>query len=201
MQLFFAFLILCVTTVAAFKIVPQTTFRRSTTTILSTFQEDNEISSIQSGVKNGLNVALKSVTAAATTLLGTALTRAWAEDAAVAPKKVKKPKVLETDLGIKYIEVKKGSGPYPIAGDLVVINYSAFLSNGQMFDTTEVKGKKPLAFTLGKKQIIPGLESVIEYMQVGFLFYSQLIHLIDQSLSWLSYHTLTSLLLYISWIR
>ena len=83
-------------------------------------------------------------------------------------KCVQQSKVLETDLGIKYIEIKKGSGPLPIDGDLVVINYSAFLSNGQMFDTTEVKGKKPLAFTLGKKQIIPGLESVIEYMQVCF---------------------------------
>ena len=149
---------MCVLT-AAFKIVPPT-FRRSTTSL---FQGDSEISSIADTQKNGLHIALKSVTAVATTLLGTAVTRASAEDA---PKKVKKPKVLETDLGIKYIEVKKGSGPYPIDGDLVVINYSAFLSNGQMFDTTEVKGKKPLAFTLGKKQIIPGLESVIEYMQV-----------------------------------
>ena len=40
-------------------------------------------------------------------------------------KKVKKPKVLETpDLGIKYIELQKGSGPYPSTGDFIVINYT-----------------------------------------------------------------------------
>ena len=37
--------------------------------------------------------------------------------------KVKKPKIKETELGIKYIEVKKGSGAYPAPGDFVVVNY------------------------------------------------------------------------------
>eukprot|EP01031_Cornospumella_fuschlensis_P029493 gene29493-35598_t len=82
-------------------------------------------------------------------------------------KKKKKPKVLETDLGIKYIEVKKGSGPFPQPGDFVVINYTGFLNNGTVFDSTEVKGRKPLSFRLGKKQVIQGLESVLEYMQPG----------------------------------
>ena len=40
------------------------------------------------------------------------------------PKKSKKPKVLETDLGIKYIELIKGSGPYPNPGDFVIITYT-----------------------------------------------------------------------------
>ena len=30
---------------------------------------------------------------------------------------------------------------------------SAFLSNGTAFDTTEQKGRKPLSFRLGKKQV------------------------------------------------
>jgi hypothetical protein len=47
-------------------------------------------------------------------------------------KKVKKPtdkptkvapKVLETELGIKYIELKKGSGAFPTPNDFVIINY------------------------------------------------------------------------------
>lgn len=33
------------------------------------------------------------------------------------------PKVLETELGIKYIELKKGSGAFPTANDYVIINY------------------------------------------------------------------------------
>ena len=81
--------------------------------------------------------------------------------------KKKKPKVLETDTGIKYIDVKKGTGAFPNDGDFVVISYSAFLQDGTMFDTTEGKGKKPLSFRFGKKQIIPGIESVLETMQAG----------------------------------
>lgn len=84
-----------------------------------------------------------------------------------AVKKQKKAKVLETELGIKYIELKKGSGPYPTPGDFVVINYSAFLSNGTVFDSTEIKGRKPLSFRFGRKQQIEGLESVLSYMQPG----------------------------------
>ena len=33
------------------------------------------------------------------------------------------PKVLETELGIKYIELKKGSGAFPTPNDFVIINY------------------------------------------------------------------------------
>ena len=83
------------------------------------------------------------------------------------PKAIKKPKVKETDLGIKYIDLKKGEGPYPQEGDYVVINYSAFFLNGTMFDTTEKKGGKALSFRYGRKQIIPGIESVLESMQPG----------------------------------
>lgn len=82
-------------------------------------------------------------------------------------KKSKKPKVLETELGIKYIELQKGSGAYPNDGDYVIIDYTAFLNNGTVFDSTESKGRKPLSFRYGRKQVIPGLESVIGYMQAG----------------------------------
>ena len=61
----------------------------------------------------------------------------------------------------------KGSGPYPNTGDFVAIDYDAFLSNGTMFDSTIGKGKKSISFKFGQKQIIPGLESVLEYMQPG----------------------------------
>ena len=90
---------------------------------------------------------------------------AFAADTATAKKK--KYKVLETDNGIKYIELKKGSGPFPNPGDFVVISYSGFLSNGTMFDSTDINGRKPLSFRFGKKQQIAGLEAVIATMQPG----------------------------------
>lgn len=106
------------------------------------------------------------VTAVATAVVAAA-SAARADDVVQKPKKAKKPKILETENGIKYIVMKPGAGPYPQPGDLVVITYSAFLSNGTMYDSNDVKGRKPLSFVLGQKQVIPGLEEVIEYMQPG----------------------------------
>ncbi len=82
-------------------------------------------------------------------------------------KKVKKPKVYETPSGIKYLELKKGSGPYPNKGDFCVISYTAYLSDGTIFDDRERKGGKPVGFRYGEKQIIQGLEDVLESMQPG----------------------------------
>lgn len=82
-------------------------------------------------------------------------------------KKMKKPKVLETENGVKYIEVKKGEGNSPGDGDFVVINYTGFLPGGKVFDTTEGKGKKPISFRMGMKQMIPGIEEVLKRMRPG----------------------------------
>ena len=114
----------------------------------------------------------------------TASTKIVNADEAIKPK-VKKPKVLETDGGVKYIELKKGEGSYPSEGDYVSINYIGILSNGTYFDTKYEPGKKPLTFRYGsytsyiyifkrisnwrygKKQVVPGLEEVIMSMQPG----------------------------------
>lgn len=83
----------------------------------------------------------------------------------VAAKKAKKVKVLETDQGIPYVVLKKGDGLYPNPGDFVVINYIGFLPDGRVFDETHEK--KSLSFRMGQKQVIPGLESVIELLSAG----------------------------------
>jgi FKBP-type peptidyl-prolyl cis-trans isomerase len=81
--------------------------------------------------------------------------------------KKKKLTIQETDDGVKYIMQKKGEGPYPNPGDFVAIDYDAFLKNGTMFDSTIGKGKKSISFRIGQKQVIPGIESVLNYMQPG----------------------------------
>lgn len=83
------------------------------------------------------------------------------------PKKKKsgKVKVLETSLGIKYIDLKEGEGPNPSIGDYSVINYLGFLANGTEFDSTY--SKKNLSFKYGAKQVIPGIEDVLETMRPG----------------------------------
>jgi FKBP-type peptidyl-prolyl cis-trans isomerase len=82
-----------------------------------------------------------------------------------AASKKQKVKVLETDLGIQYVVLKKGEGAFPNSGDFVAIQYIGFLPDGKVFDDTHEK--KALSFTFGKKQVIPGLESVIEMLSAG----------------------------------
>ena len=91
----------------------------------------------------------------------------YAYGAVEIPKKKKegKIKVSETSLGIKFIDVKVGDGPNPGPGDIVSINYLAFLSNGTEFDSAYAK--KGLTFKYGSKVVIPGLEDVLETMRPG----------------------------------
>ena len=113
------------------------------------------------------NIAIAAMTSALIPA-GAAFAYGDAEELARSKKPSKeKLTVLETDLGIPYLIKKKGTGAYPNAGDYVVISYTGFLSDGTVFDTTDIKGKKPLGFKMGAKQIIPGLESVVEQLQNG----------------------------------
>lgn len=50
-------------------------------------------------------------------------------------------------------------------GDTVRIHYVGRLSDGSVFDTS--RGEEPLEFTLGSAQVIPGLDRVVEGMEVG----------------------------------
>jgi FKBP-type peptidyl-prolyl cis-trans isomerase len=61
--------------------------------------------------------------------------------------------VKETPSGVKYVDVAKGEGASPKEGDFVIINYIGYLSDGRIFDGIHAKGKKPLAFKMGAKQV------------------------------------------------
>ena len=80
-------------------------------------------------------------------------------------KKKNKLKVGETELGIKYIDLKVGDGPNPYDGDLIAINYIGFKMDGTEFDSQY--SKKNLAFKYGAKQVIPGFEDVLATMRPG----------------------------------
>jgi peptidylprolyl isomerase len=51
------------------------------------------------------------------------------------------------------------------SGDTVRIHYTGTLTDGTQFDSSS--GRDPLEFTLGSGQIIPGLETQVEGMEVG----------------------------------
>jgi FKBP-type peptidyl-prolyl cis-trans isomerase len=76
-----------------------------------------------------------------------------------------------TENGIKYAVTKpadnKGSAS-PQTGDIVAIEYTGYLTSGQIFDSTHAPGSnKFLFFNLGSKNVIPGLNEIVSEMKVG----------------------------------
>ncbi len=51
-------------------------------------------------------------------------------------------------------------------GDTVKVHYTGTLSDGSVFDSSRERDK-PLEFTLGEGQLIPGFEKAVEGMSVG----------------------------------
>ena len=80
------------------------------------------------------------------------------------------PEIKTTSDGkIKYAVLQpakeKGS---PLKGDIVAIDYTGYLTNGQIFDATHAEGKRnSLMFELGGNGVIPGISDVVQEMSVG----------------------------------
>lgn len=49
----------------------------------------------------------------------------------------------------------------------VKVNYTGKLSDGQIFDSSEVEGREPVEFTLGQGQLIPGFEKGLIDMKLN----------------------------------
>jgi len=121
-------------------------------------------------VQNGPTVGRRqAVTGMAAAALGAAALPA------VADTKIEASKVGVTPGGVKYFTKVTDTtcSPFnpcsPQAGDVVKIKYKSFLSNGQMYDSSEGPGRKPLAakFKAEPAQILPGWEEALEGMQMG----------------------------------
>lgn len=67
--------------------------------------------------------------------------------------------------GLIYVEKAKGKGPKATAGKKLKVNYTGKLLNGKVFDSST--GKKPLEFTLGQSQVIPGWDEAFTMMSAG----------------------------------
>jgi len=73
---------------------------------------------------------------------------------------------LETISGLQYIIVKDGTGDKPEEGDVVVVHYTGYLFDGSIFDSS-VKRGKPFKFVVGSRQVIPGWDKAIRYLNKG----------------------------------
>ncbi len=71
-----------------------------------------------------------------------------------------------TPSGLKYDDIKVGSGATPQSGQTVVVHYTGWLTNGQKFDSSVDRGE-PFEFVLGAGNVIKGWDEGVATMKVG----------------------------------
>jgi len=90
-----------------------------------------------------------------------------------------KLKVTTTATGLNYIVTSPGTGPVPIAGDTVFVNYVGRLENNNVFETNikaeAIKAKKynpsvpyqPIPIVVGQGKVIPGWDQGLMLFNKG----------------------------------
>jgi peptidylprolyl isomerase len=96
--------------------------------------------------------------------LGTVL--AFTAPGSAQEKKEEKKKVVTTKSGLKYEDLKEGTGAEAKKGDTVEVHYTGTLTNGKKFDSSLDRGQ-PFSFKLGAGQVIKGWDEGVAGMKVG----------------------------------
>ncbi len=81
--------------------------------------------------------------------------------------------VVETESGLKYVDIKEGKGISPQSGQRVSVHYTGWLydenqpeNKGMMFDSSVKKGS-PFGFVIGVGSVIEGWDEGVLSMRVG----------------------------------
>jgi FKBP-type peptidyl-prolyl cis-trans isomerase FkpA len=70
--------------------------------------------------------------------------------------------------GLKYIDIKVGTGDVVKAGDNITVQYTGWLSpSGKLFDSSKQPGRGPFTVQIGRGQVIEGWDEGIPGMKVG----------------------------------
>ena len=72
----------------------------------------------------------------------------------------------KTASGLYYQDVAVGTGAVAAAGDSIGVQYSGWLTNGSLFDTSRNSGV-PIRFRLGRGRVIAGWDEGLAGMRVG----------------------------------
>jgi peptidylprolyl isomerase len=76
------------------------------------------------------------------------------------------PKTVTTRSGLKYVDLEVGKGAMPKSGQIVVVHYTGWLTNGRKFDSSVDRGE-PFSFVLGRGKVIKGWDEGVATMRVG----------------------------------
>lgn len=100
--------------------------------------------------------------------LAGALTAAAAATQEARPMEPAKDSAKEvvTPSGLKYTDLKVGTGTEARIGNVVDVHYTGWLENGTKFDSSVDSGK-PFRFKLGAGQVIRGWDEGVAGMKIG----------------------------------
>ena len=71
-----------------------------------------------------------------------------------------------TPTGLKYTDEVIGNGASPRNGQIVVVHYTGWLTDGTKFDSSVDRGQ-PFTFPLGQGQVIRGWDEGVASMKIG----------------------------------
>lgn len=71
-----------------------------------------------------------------------------------------------TPSGLQYVDLVVGTGDQAKAGDLVVVHYTGWLTDGKKFDSS-LDRRDPFSFNLGAGRVIKGWDEGVQGMKVG----------------------------------
>jgi peptidylprolyl isomerase len=69
--------------------------------------------------------------------------------------------------GLKYIDIKVGTGAAAVNLENLTVQYTGWLSDGTIFDTSRTVGVSPFVFQIGLGNVIPGWDEGLLGMKVG----------------------------------
>ncbi len=76
-------------------------------------------------------------------------------------------KLKSTPSGLKYYDIKVGSGANPKVGQTVSVQYTGTLLDGTKFDSSYDHGGTPIDFPIGTGHVIKGWDEGVPTMKVG----------------------------------
>jgi FKBP-type peptidyl-prolyl cis-trans isomerase len=80
--------------------------------------------------------------------------------------KIDSAALTKTASGLQYQDVAVGSGGEAHDGQVAVVHYTGWLTDGTKFDSSRDRGQ-PFSFPIGKGQVIPGWDEGVAGMKVG----------------------------------
>lgn len=69
--------------------------------------------------------------------------------------------------GLQVGDIVAGSGAVPTTGQLLTVQYTGWLSDGTVFDSSRKAGRQPFQFALGQSQVIKGWDEGLSTAHVG----------------------------------